>query len=68
MAYIVETENGELKSYFIKGIFNPCRCGSNVFHKANMTKAQKTFGVCNACRKTIYEYEDYQEFEEYEVR
>ena len=25
MAYIVETENGELKSYFIKGIFNPCR-------------------------------------------
>lgn len=68
MAYIIETQDGKVKDYIIKGQNNPCGCGSNVFYRANMTKARKTLGVCNACNETIYEYKEYQEFEGYEFK
>ena len=49
-------EDGVLcHSYVLDGgkTFNPCGCGSNVYHLEYDGKT--IFGVCNACGKDIYE-------------
>lgn len=48
--------NGEVHTFFIKGQRNPCGCGSNCFHKVD--DGMKTYGVCNACNRYIYEYKE----------
>lgn len=58
---IVEVdEDGDIKSYMVKGERNPCGCGSNVYQQQNYK--DNTYGVCNACNQDIYEYKEYNEF------
>ena len=48
--------DGEIQSFMVKGQRNPCGCGSNIYHQ--QSDGVKTFGVCNACNRDIYEIED----------
>lgn len=58
--------NGNTHSFFIKGERNPCGCGSNCFHKEDDNK--HTYGVCNACGKDVYVYNEREEFKEYKTK
>lgn len=49
-------KNGVVEGFFRKGVRNPCGCGSNCFHKED--DGVTTYGVCNACKQDIYEYEE----------
>lgn len=46
--------NGVTEGFYIKGERNPCGCGGNVFYKQD--DGSKTYGVCSACHRDIYEY------------
>lgn len=46
-------EGGGIWCYWIKDQMNPCKCGSNVYHREYDGKT--IYGVCNACNKDIYE-------------
>lgn len=40
-------------SYYTAGTMNPCGCGSNCYHFE--FDGERVIGVCNACRRDIYE-------------
>ena len=56
----VKLKDGKIENFWIKGEFNPCGCGSNVFHK--IYDGKHLYGVCNACKKDIYEFDFEQEY------
>ena len=51
----VECKDGKNIDYWFKGEYNPCKCGSNLFHH-ELDENNRLFGVCNACGKDIYEF------------
>lgn len=55
MSRKIKLIDGEIQSFFIKKTLNPCGCGSNVYHQE--FDGEKLFGVCNACKRDIYEFE-----------
>lgn len=50
-----EDETG-LWTYLIKGVRNPCGCGSNCYHQEYDGK--NIICVCNACGQDIYEIKE----------
>lgn len=42
--------------YFLHNEFNPCNCGSNLFHFE--LENNNILGVCNLCKSDIYEVND----------
>lgn len=58
--------DGDIQSFWIKGEKNPCGCGSNCFHKESNEK--EVYGVCNSCGLDIYNYSNYEYFDEWEFK
>lgn len=46
-------DDGGIWSYYVSGQMNPCGCGSNCYHYEY--DGRRVYGVCNACKKDIYE-------------
>ncbi|EKS4345050.1 hypothetical protein QB607_003053 [Clostridium botulinum] len=66
MSRKIKLLNGEIHTFMVKGQMNPCGCGSNCFHAEDDGK--HTLGVCNACGKDIYEYNEREEFIEWKSK
>ena len=64
----IKLKDGKVEAFIVKGERNPCGCGSNVFHKEKDHDTNIVYGVCNACEKDIYEYEDNSDFEEWKYK
>lgn len=50
--------------YFISGKKNPCGCGSNCFHQEQDTETGNVYGVCNVCKRDIYQLEGEEHIQE----
>ena len=48
-----DIDGSGVESFWIKGVKNPCGCGSNVYHYE--LDGEKVIGVCNSCNTDIYE-------------
>lgn len=51
--YYDKPQDDTIWCYFVKGVSNPCGCGSNCYHYEY--NGEKIYGVCNACKTDIYE-------------
>jgi len=56
----IKLKDGEIESFWYKGEKNPCKCGSNLFHKEY--EGKHLYGVCNACDRDVYELEFKEEY------
>lgn len=60
MNKFIKLTDNEIESFFIKGQRNPCGCGSNLYHQ--VYNGEHLYGVCNACKRYIYEIEYDEEY------
>lgn len=62
----VKLLDGGIHLFIVKGVSNPCECGSKVYHYEDDGK--EIIGVCNACDLDIYVHVDYNEFDEWKYK